>query len=153
MVEFGRFPSISIGKICFLLLSGLWAAGMYIPSLLCLAGSADTTAPRARDRDLELANIHPRAWTLTGSLLRQIQRHSRPGCTCRGLHSLPCRLFCTNVLGMLPANCQDKSLPRPALLLGRGSEFEKDLVKDKPVFAIQRHPNLVCHHPSHCSDR
>ena len=31
-------------------------AGMYIPSLLCL-----------------LANLHPRAWTVAGSLLRQLE--------------------------------------------------------------------------------
>ena len=66
---------------------------------------------------------------------------------------LPRRLFCTNVLGMLPANCQDKSLPTPSLLLGRGGEFEKDLVKDPPVFVVPRQPNLVCYRPSHCSDR
>ena len=46
---------------------------MYIPRTLCLAGSADTPAPHARGRGLEL--------------LRQIRRHSRPGRTSPANHA------------------------------------------------------------------
>ena len=41
---------------------------------------------------------------------------------------------------MLPAYFQDKSLPRPALLLGRGNKFETDIFKYPHVFAVQKAP-------------
>ena len=121
-------------------------AGMYIPSLPCLAGSADTPAPPARGLDLELVDFAPTHVDCDS------ETHPTGVYIPSPLHSLPCLLVCNKVLGMLPANCQDKTLPRPALLLGHGGEFEKDLIKHPPVFAVQRYANFVCHHPSYCSD-
>ena len=60
-----------------------------------------------------------------GSLLRQIQRYSQ--------------LVCTNVLRNRFRGLR--------FFCGAAVSFEKNLVKDPPVFAVQRHPNLVCHHP------
>ena len=55
-------------------------------------------------------------------------------------HCYDSRSLLLEMLLMLPAYCQDKSLPRVALLLGRGGEFEKYYVTDPHVFAVQKAP-------------
>ena len=55
-------------------------------------------------------------------------------------HPLTVLRVASNVAGLL---FQDKSLPRLALLLGRGKEFETDLVKYPHVFASKGTPILA----------
>ena len=52
-------------------------AGVYIPSLPCLSGSADAPAPHARDPDLELVDLHPLVWTVAVIAVSQSNLSSR----------------------------------------------------------------------------
>ena len=52
-------------------------AGVCIPSLPCLSGSADAIAPHARDPDLELVDLHPLVWTVAVTAVSQSNLSSR----------------------------------------------------------------------------
>ena len=52
-------------------------AGVYIPSLPRLSGSADAPAPHARDPDLELVDLHPLVCTVAVIAVSQSNLSSR----------------------------------------------------------------------------